>query len=141
MGYQLETTALISKWNYNAFRIRCIMLILGKLTISSTIHKTSQPKKRETIRSLFSRIHAYNIKLIMQYCSFIHVQHSSSLHTLLLFSTSRIHSSIDTVISSLLSIECWEILDRHVITEISIHFCLLIIAIRNSVTYLSNCIK
>lgn len=94
-----------------------------------------------TIRSLFSRIHAYNIKLIMQYCSFIHVQHSSSLHTLLLFSTSRIHSSIDTVISSLLSIECWEILDRHVITEISIHFCLLIIAIRNSVTYLSNCIK
>ncbi|AYO52289.1 hypothetical protein CDG68_00640 (plasmid) [Acinetobacter wuhouensis] len=30
VGYQLETTALISKWNYNAFRIRCIMLILGK---------------------------------------------------------------------------------------------------------------
>ena len=30
MGYQLETTALISKENYNAFRIRCIMLILGK---------------------------------------------------------------------------------------------------------------
>ena len=28
MGYQLETTALISKWNYNTFRIRCIMLIL-----------------------------------------------------------------------------------------------------------------
>ena len=27
VGYQLETTALISKWNYNAFRIRCIMLI------------------------------------------------------------------------------------------------------------------
>jgi len=32
-GYQLGTTALISKENYNAFRIRCIMLILGKLTI------------------------------------------------------------------------------------------------------------
>ena len=31
MGYQLETTALISKDNYNAFRIRCIMLILDKL--------------------------------------------------------------------------------------------------------------
>jgi len=31
MGYQLETTALISKDNYNAFRIRCIMLILVKL--------------------------------------------------------------------------------------------------------------
>ena len=31
MGYQLETTALISKDNYNAFRIRCIMLIVGKL--------------------------------------------------------------------------------------------------------------
>ena len=33
MGYQLETTALISKENYNAFRIRCIMLILEKLKI------------------------------------------------------------------------------------------------------------
>jgi len=31
MGYQLETTALISIDNYNAFRIRCIMLILGTL--------------------------------------------------------------------------------------------------------------
>ena len=30
-GYQLETTALISKENYNTFRIRCIMLILDKL--------------------------------------------------------------------------------------------------------------
>ena len=29
MGYQLETTALNYKDNYNAFRIRCIMLILG----------------------------------------------------------------------------------------------------------------
>jgi hypothetical protein len=28
MGYQLETTALISIDNYSAFRIRCIMLIL-----------------------------------------------------------------------------------------------------------------
>ena len=34
VGYQLETTALISKWNYNAFRIRCIMLILGNLNRS-----------------------------------------------------------------------------------------------------------
>jgi len=31
VGYKLETTALISKENYNTFRIRCIMLILGKL--------------------------------------------------------------------------------------------------------------
>ena len=31
MGYKLETTALISIDNYNAFRIRCIMLILGNL--------------------------------------------------------------------------------------------------------------
>ena len=31
VGYQLETTALISKWNYNALRIRCIMLILENL--------------------------------------------------------------------------------------------------------------
>ena len=31
MSYKLETTALISKENYNAFRIRCIMLILDKL--------------------------------------------------------------------------------------------------------------
>jgi len=29
-GYQLETTALNFQENYNAFRIRCIMLILGK---------------------------------------------------------------------------------------------------------------
>ncbi|AWA46557.1 hypothetical protein CDG57_00120 (plasmid) [Acinetobacter junii] len=35
VGYQLETTALISKWNYNAFRIRCIMLILGNLNTVS----------------------------------------------------------------------------------------------------------
>jgi hypothetical protein len=28
MGYQIETTALISIDNYIAFRIRCIMLIL-----------------------------------------------------------------------------------------------------------------
>ena len=33
VGYQLETTALISKWNYNALRIRCIMLILGNLKL------------------------------------------------------------------------------------------------------------
>jgi len=31
MGYKLETTALISKENYNTFRIRCIMLILAIL--------------------------------------------------------------------------------------------------------------
>ena len=31
MGYQLETTALISKENYNAFRIIGIMLILDFL--------------------------------------------------------------------------------------------------------------
>ena len=31
MGYQLGTTALISIDNYNAFRIRRIMLILEKL--------------------------------------------------------------------------------------------------------------
>ena len=33
MGYQLETTALISIDNYSAFRIRCIMLILENLKI------------------------------------------------------------------------------------------------------------
>ncbi len=33
MGYQLGTTALISIDNYNAFRIRRIMLILEKLKI------------------------------------------------------------------------------------------------------------
>jgi hypothetical protein len=33
MGYKLETTALISIDNYNAFRIRCIMLILENLNI------------------------------------------------------------------------------------------------------------
>ena len=38
MSYKLETTALISKENYNAFRIRCIMLILGKLKIYKSIH-------------------------------------------------------------------------------------------------------
>jgi hypothetical protein len=38
MSYQLETTALISKDNYNAFRIRCIMLILAKLQISLLLH-------------------------------------------------------------------------------------------------------
>ena len=33
MGYKLETTALISKENYNTFRIRCIMLILENLNL------------------------------------------------------------------------------------------------------------
>ena len=37
MGYKLETTALISIDNYNAFRIRCIMLILGKLNLAFEI--------------------------------------------------------------------------------------------------------
>ena len=36
LGYKLETTALISKDNYNAFRIRCIMLMLGKLKALKT---------------------------------------------------------------------------------------------------------
>lgn len=35
MGYQLETTALISKWNYNAFRITRIMLSLEILIKTS----------------------------------------------------------------------------------------------------------
>ena len=39
VGYQLETTALISKWNYNAFRIRCIMLILEKVNYLSMSQK------------------------------------------------------------------------------------------------------
>ena len=43
MGYKLETTALISKWNYNVFRIRCIMLILGKL---NSIGDTNGQKDR-----------------------------------------------------------------------------------------------
>ena len=32
-GYQLGTTALNFQENYNAFRIRCIMLILGNFNI------------------------------------------------------------------------------------------------------------
>ena len=35
MGYQLETTALNYKDNYNAFRITRIMLIVAKLKITS----------------------------------------------------------------------------------------------------------
>ena len=31
MGYKLETTALNYKDNYTAFRITCIMLILGNI--------------------------------------------------------------------------------------------------------------
>ena len=38
MNYKQETTALISKENYNAFRIRCIMLILEKLTFMPLVH-------------------------------------------------------------------------------------------------------
>ena len=37
MSYQLETTALIFKEIKIAFRIRCIMLILGKLNINHTL--------------------------------------------------------------------------------------------------------
>ena len=44
VGYQLETTALISKWNYNAFRIRCIMLILGDLYNSVLFHNHRKSK-------------------------------------------------------------------------------------------------
>lgn len=40
MGYKLETTALISIDNYNAFRIRRIMLILGKLKIITSSYDT-----------------------------------------------------------------------------------------------------
>ena len=39
MGYKLETTALISIDNYNAFRIRCIMLILEKVNYFSIFQK------------------------------------------------------------------------------------------------------
>ena len=39
VGYQLETTALISIDNYNAFRIRCIMLILEKVNYLSMSQK------------------------------------------------------------------------------------------------------
>ena len=35
VGYQLETTALISKWNYNAFRITRIMLIVDFLYLET----------------------------------------------------------------------------------------------------------
>lgn len=38
MSYKLETTALISKENYNAFRITRIMLILEKLTFMPLVH-------------------------------------------------------------------------------------------------------
>ena len=47
MGYQLETTALISKENYNAFRIRCIMLILEKLQISFLLFPSLSYQPRE----------------------------------------------------------------------------------------------
>lgn len=41
MGYQLETTALISKENYNALRIRCIMLILGNIKTNFQTYPTN----------------------------------------------------------------------------------------------------
>ena len=37
-GYQLGTTALNFQENYNTFRIRCIMLILEKLTFMPLVH-------------------------------------------------------------------------------------------------------
>ena len=40
MGYKLETTALISIDNYNAFRIRCIMLILEKMNNHGILHES-----------------------------------------------------------------------------------------------------
>ena len=50
MGYQLETTALISINNYNAFRITCIMLILEKVK-----------NMRKELREIF--IHGCNEKI------------------------------------------------------------------------------
>lgn len=47
MGYQLETTALNFQENYNAFRIRCIMLILGKIKNNSK--KCKQPIYKEIL--------------------------------------------------------------------------------------------
>ena len=38
MGYQIETTALISIDNYNAFRIICIMLILELIKYETFAH-------------------------------------------------------------------------------------------------------
>ena len=44
MGYQLETTALNYKDNYNAFRITRIMLILGDLYNSVLFHNHRKSK-------------------------------------------------------------------------------------------------
>lgn len=41
MGYKLETTALISKENYNTFRIRRIMLILGNIKTNFQTYPTN----------------------------------------------------------------------------------------------------
>ena len=43
-GYKLETTALNFQENYNAFRIRCIMLILGDLYNSVLFHNHRKSK-------------------------------------------------------------------------------------------------
>ncbi len=56
MGYQLETTALISKENYNAFRIRCIMLILENLQDTCLTFTSDVPIRSEFIISYNSAI-------------------------------------------------------------------------------------
>ncbi|TLN55104.1 hypothetical protein FED26_06955 [Acinetobacter baumannii] len=40
-GYKLETTALNYKDNYTAFRIRCIMLILGNIKTNFQTYPTN----------------------------------------------------------------------------------------------------
>ena len=78
MGYQLETTALISKWNYNAFRIRCIMLILeilkkgyvkdyclGDPHFSNLMGNTmdvSWLSNRKLILSIYKKIHKLDLR-------------------------------------------------------------------------------
>ena len=51
MGYKLETTALISIDNYNAFRIRCIMLILENIKDGND--------KNEFYRDWYKRVFVY----------------------------------------------------------------------------------
>ena len=59
MGYQLETTALISIDNYKAFRIRCIMLILDFLNaIEPTL----------LIKLIHAELHP--IKFLVQFIAF-----------------------------------------------------------------------
>ena len=56
MGYKLETTALISKENYNTFRIRCIMLIVEKLYQSLIQLELSLTRKKPTKQYLIPNI-------------------------------------------------------------------------------------